>query len=295
MLISHATALKKFLGKIVFIATPHYGSPIIAYYLREHIRGTWMMWTLGKYLEPETFRSLWGVMNLLPAPTGIYPGSRGNESKHPCLNFDCYRAEAWRLDLSSTASSRFQLALDDAATLHRELYDSHSTLDEDLLRSMLMIVGVGYSLPFRVEVQPGIVSGWRTVATFDRSIGTQNYEGDGSVPVASACLESVETRYVKGEHAALPNIPAVYDDVFRFLADKPRLLSTKADGALGGHLGPIASNSTIGFVDQSSATDPRFTTANRWSIPEPSPEDFEQIERQLRAGQLPDFQFTRIM
>jgi pimeloyl-ACP methyl ester carboxylesterase len=64
------------IGKIVFIATPHYGATAIAGYLKNHLWGFELMAVLGAYLTRPTLRSLWGVLSLLPAPRGIYPGTR---------------------------------------------------------------------------------------------------------------------------------------------------------------------------------------------------------------------------
>ena len=62
--------------------------------------GTELMALLGLYLSRETLRSLWGVISLLPAPRGVYPGTRisdplswtsanpGDPYVHPCGNFD---------------------------------------------------------------------------------------------------------------------------------------------------------------------------------------------------------------
>lgn len=95
-LMEHAPELWPKLGRIVFIATPHYGSPAIAGYLKNHLWGFDLIALLGKNLSRETFRSLWGVLGMLPAPRGIYPGTRrsdpaawgsgdaGDKYIHPC-------------------------------------------------------------------------------------------------------------------------------------------------------------------------------------------------------------------
>jgi pimeloyl-ACP methyl ester carboxylesterase len=86
------------IGRIVFIGTPHYGSPSIAGYLKNHLWGWEELAIIGMFLDRETFRSLRGVLSLLPAPAGIYPGTRNGEA-HPCANFDLYNAEEWELGL----------------------------------------------------------------------------------------------------------------------------------------------------------------------------------------------------
>ena len=79
------------MGRIVFIGTPHYGSTSIAGYLKNHLWGWEEVAVLAMFLSRETFRSLRGVLSLLPAPKGIYPGTRHGED-HPCANFDMYDA-----------------------------------------------------------------------------------------------------------------------------------------------------------------------------------------------------------
>src|SRR5262249_26816570 len=75
-LMEHGDELWPKIGKIVFIGTPHYGAPAIAGYLKNHLWGFDLMAVLGMYLGRETLRSMWGVLSLLPAPRGIYPGTR---------------------------------------------------------------------------------------------------------------------------------------------------------------------------------------------------------------------------
>ncbi|MET7718101.1 hypothetical protein [Streptomyces sp. NPDC005407] len=48
------------IDKVVFLGTPHYGSPAIAGYLKNHLWGFDLMFALGRYLDRDTFRSLWG-------------------------------------------------------------------------------------------------------------------------------------------------------------------------------------------------------------------------------------------
>ena len=78
-LLQYGAELWPKLGRIVFIATPHYGATAIAGYLKNHFWGTELMALLGLYLSRETLRSLWGVLGLLPAPLGVYPGTRGDD------------------------------------------------------------------------------------------------------------------------------------------------------------------------------------------------------------------------
>jgi pimeloyl-ACP methyl ester carboxylesterase len=295
-LMKHGERLKSRLGRIVFIATPHYGSPTIAYYVREHIRGTWAMWLLGRYLKPATFRSLWGALSLLPAPQGVYPGTRNGES-HPCMNFNCYSAADWKLELNAVDSSNFQKALNHCEQFHRDLFESHQQLDASLIDSIAMIIGVGYEMPFRVELRPGLVYGTRTKVILDRDSTNRDQESDGSVPVASAMLEGLkDTRYVCGQHSALPNMPAVYKDVFRFLKGDPMQLSTTAAGALHGHLSlQSGTSSTVSYLDQSDDRHTKFRTEHRWTIEEPTDKEWQWLENELNGGRLPQFDRARLL
>ena len=68
------------IDKVVFIGTPHYGSPAITTYLKNHFWGFDAFVVLGLYLSRPTLRSMWGVLSMLPAPSGVYPGTRPGES-----------------------------------------------------------------------------------------------------------------------------------------------------------------------------------------------------------------------
>jgi pimeloyl-ACP methyl ester carboxylesterase len=139
-LMQHATELWPKLGKIVFIGTPHYGATAIAGYLKNHLWGFELMAMLGQYLSRATLRSLWGVIGMLPAPRGIYPGTRQNDPNewrpenpndsyiHPCANFDLYQADAWTLELNAREAANLQRILDSTADLHRRLYETTAIL-----------------------------------------------------------------------------------------------------------------------------------------------------------------------
>ena len=105
---------------MAFIGTPHYGSPAIAGYLKNHLWGFESLALLGRYPDRSAFRSMRGVLNLMPAPEDVYPGAAPNA--HPCANFDLYDADAWRLDLNPGERAALQAALDDTARLHRDLH-----------------------------------------------------------------------------------------------------------------------------------------------------------------------------
>src|SRR5215204_1076787 len=132
----HGAEMWPKIDRVIFLGTPHYGSAAIAGYLKNHLWGFELMALLGLYLSRDTFRSLWGVLGMLPAPRGIYPGTRHNDPEpwtggkagdpyvHPCANFDMYDAKEWNLGLSTEQTDQLQNALDHAAHFHRELYES---------------------------------------------------------------------------------------------------------------------------------------------------------------------------
>ena len=239
------------LDKIIFIGTPHYGATAIAGYLKNHLWGFELMTLLGQYLSRATLRSLWGVIGMLPAPCGIYPGTRPIDPRpwrpqdpndpyiHPCANFDLYDADAWNLELDATAKANLQRVLDETADLHRRLYEFHANLDQQQRDQMVVIAGVGYQTLFRLAYKPGFLGKWeRTQKILNRVQNDPHREGDGRVPLASALLENVgDTRYVLGVHGGLSNIPSVYEDIFRCLRGEPMQLPKTLPSALSRHLG----------------------------------------------------------
>ena len=264
-LMKHGEELWPKLGRIVFIGTPHYGSPAIACYLKNHLCGSPLMFLLGSFLSPATYRSLWGVLNLLPAPREVYPGTRSGDSsswfsiddsedtyRHPCVNFDIYNVDNWKLNLSTQESSQLQKILDATSNFHRQLYEYHMGLDQKLRNRMAVIVGVGYKTLFSLRYQKQFWGIWeQIIKDTKRQNKDPHHEGDGSVPMASARLEYVgETRYIKGLHGGLTNIPQVYEDVFRWLnGDNFNWLSgvmelpKSPEAALGLHLAGETSRS----------------------------------------------------
>lgn len=270
-LMDHGKELWPRIGRIVFIGTPHYGSPAIAGYLKNHLWGFNAMALLGFYLKRPTFRSLWGVLSMLPAPVGVYPGtresdgrrwpSRGKKYPHPCANFDMYDANEWHLDLSGEETSRLQTILDAAADFHRRMAEAHSRLKNPQLQRMLVIAGVGYKTLFRLERARTLFLWEHTTKVTDRVLGDPHREGDGRVPRASAELDDVRHCYVQGVHGGLPNIKAVYEAVFAFLQNGRIDLPTTPDEALVPHLGAAAPRSEAPALDGSSLAvgdDPGF-------------------------------------
>jgi pimeloyl-ACP methyl ester carboxylesterase len=297
--------LWKHVGKIVFLATPHYGSPAIAGYLKNHLWGFNLLAVLGRYLDRDTFRSLWGVIGLLPAAAGVYPGTRPDDPertwgdgpyRHPCANFDLYQAAEWHLGLDEGRADRLQTVLDAAATWHRELYEWHFSLEQAQRDRMAVIAGVGYETLFRVAYKRRFGFLWEHMDRVTRRHADDPHrDGDGRVPLASAALESVgETRYVKAEHAALPSVPAVYADVFRFLSDQPMQLPASPRAALHAHLAGDAMTSVTpvlaGVRPGKHSDDPGYLD---FSTPDQAA--LAGIEQALAEERLPAFERIHIL
>jgi pimeloyl-ACP methyl ester carboxylesterase len=297
--------LWRHVGKIVFLGTPHYGSPAICGYLKNHLWGFELLALLGRYLSRETFRSLWGVLNLLPAPADIYPGlpkldgiaRSGAEYPHPCANFDLYSAPAWKLSLPTADELRLQTVLDAAATHHHELHDWHHSLDQNLRDRMAIIAGTGYRTLFRLAYVKRFGFLWDHMdRVTERTPGDAHREGDGRVPLASARLDWIgETRYVKGEHGNLPNLTAVQEDTWRFLTDRPMQLPTTPAAALSSHL---AADTDTTASALSGSREPFGRTPDDpgyLDFAAPSPDTLAELEGALDAGHLPDFIRIRLL
>jgi pimeloyl-ACP methyl ester carboxylesterase len=296
------------IGKIVFIGTPHYGATAIAGYLKNHLWGFELMALLGNYLSRATLRSLWGVISLLPAPHGIYPGTRPGDPHpwqsgdpadpyvHPCVNFNLYRADAWKLDLDAGETAKLQTILDATADFHRRMYQAHGDLDQTHRDKMVVIAGVGFETLFRLAYTGGLASLWKTMTkVFGRVDNDPHRDGDGRVPLASARLENVfDTRYVYGVHGGLTNIPDVYNDVFRYLKAKPMQLPRTVAQALSGHLaGPVASEAP--HLDGSASAPAFSNNPGLWNLDGPSPDRMTELENMLEADQLPGFARIRLL
>jgi pimeloyl-ACP methyl ester carboxylesterase len=291
-LMVHGKELWPRVDRIVFIGTPHYGSPSIAGYLKNHLWGWESLAVLGMFLSRETFRSLRGVLSLLPAPAGIYPGTRNGEP-HPCGNFDMYDAAAWRLGLDSVATVRLQNILDEVRQWYTEIYEWHDSLLQEYKDRMLMIAGVGQETLFRLEFDAAVWGLWeRTKKITARAQCSPHREGDGRVPLASAELENVATRYVKGEHGGLPNIPAVAKDVLAWLTAGNLSLPDSCKGALSGHLSADQQSSTAPLLD-GSGVGGHFRELPEYENPT---NDFRaRIEAELDAGRMPQINLVKIL
>jgi pimeloyl-ACP methyl ester carboxylesterase len=292
-------------GKVVFLGTPHYGSPAIGGYLKNHLWGFDLLTLLGRYLDRETLRSMWGVISLLPAPMSIYPGTRlgqlpkagcNRPSEHPCANFDLYDADAWHLSIDGDNKARLQEVLDGAAGLHRDLFNWHMSLDQDTRDRMAVIAGVGYKTLFCLAYKNAFGFRWEHMDRITaRGPGDVHREGDGRVPLASAELEFVgETRYVHAEHGRLATVPNVYQDVFLFLADREMKLPKSSQDALSLHLSMQSSESITpalaGPPLGNNGEDPgylNFGTADESQL--------VGLENALTSEKLPEFTRLRLL
>lgn len=305
-LMEHGDELWPKLGRIVFVGTPHFGSMSIGGYLKNHLWGWDLMALLGMKLSRETFRSLWGVLGLLPAPAGVYPGTRPQDPEpwtsgdpedpyvHPCANFDLYRASSWELGLDPRQLSDLQNVLDGAADLHRRLDQAHQALPPQKRRRMLTIAGVGYKALFRLAYQDGFL--WDSMKKVTARIpGDPHRDGDGRVPVASARLDGVETRYVRGEHGGLTNIPEAYEEVFRWLRDEPLELPDTPEGALSRHLAPSAGMSEAPHLDATVRAVPGSDDPGYWDFSPPDESRLAELEARLAADRLPELTRIRLL
>lgn len=308
-LAKHGDEMWPLINRIIFIGTPHYGSPAIAGYLKNHLWGFEMMAVLGMYLDRETLRTLWGVLSMLPAPRGIYPGTRVNDPKawkgsqsgdayiHPCANFDMHKAEEWKLDLDQEQTANLQKVLDGAAAFHRELYDTHMSLSQDQRNQMAVIAGVGQETLFRLAYEQKLWGLWSgTDKVKDRVEGDPHRDGDGRVPVASATLEYVgEMRYVRGVHGGLPMIPAVYEDVFSWLSGGDMQLPKTPEGALEAHLGGPAGGSEAPNLTKVTTPNPLTGDPGLWNLDAPDQQQLDALKTLVENEQLPAFNKIRLL
>lgn len=291
-LMRHGDSMWSKVGKIVFVGTPHYGATAIAGYLKNHLWGWELMAVLGAYLSRETFRSLWGVLSLLPAPSGVYPGTRSG-GPHPCANFDIYDAEAWKLGLTAPETLQLQRVLQAAEQQHRDLFNWHMGLSPSEWRRMLQISGVGLKSLFRLEVKPGWLGLWTDVDRITaRKPGDPNRDGDGRVPLASAQLENVTHRYVRGAHGGLHNIPSVITDMLNWIAERDLGLPDNPQDALSSHLASTEP-SVAPTLDGSGVRLPNDDSYDRYrDVP---PETVNQLCKMAERGELQDLNLLRLL
>jgi len=285
-LAAHGERLWPIVDKVVFLGTPHFGAAPIASYLKNHFWGFEALVVLGFFLSRQTFRSMWGPLFLMPAPVGVYPGTRGttDPKAHPCANFDLYSAGAWDLDLTVAEEHELQTILDAAGQFHHRLWAAHQALEQDQLDRMLMVAGVGSKTLYRIET--GHLLGTTKKVTREHR-SDPNRVGDSRVPLASAQLDWLSNlRYTRAKHAALPNAPSVHADVFRFLRGQPLQLPTTPQGAFAGHLGE-ADESVTPTVDGSSRED--------WDVEDVDDATRAALLAKVDARDYPALELARIM
>ena len=112
------------------------------------------------------------------------------------------------------------------------------------------------------------------------------------MPVASAELENLPTRYVKGEHGSLPNIPAVAQDVLALLTGDELSLAETCQGALVGHLSVTDESSVTPLLDGSTSGS-HFRELPEYEHPTPTLR--AQVEADLNTGKLPEINLVKIL
>jgi pimeloyl-ACP methyl ester carboxylesterase len=290
--------------KVVYIGTPHYGSPAIVSYIKHHLWGFELLALLGRYLSRETFRSLWGVLSLVPAPEGIYPGTRegdrrlrndGGVEGHPVANFDFFDARAYKLDAPSQQIDRLQVVLDAASDQYRVLAEAHANLDVNCRERMLAIIGVGKKTLFRLEERSRRFGrSERTRKITDRVPGDPHRDGDGRVPVASAQLEGIRSCFVPGVHGSLANLPSVTTTVFDFLSDQRLTLPDTPEQALARHLA-LPDETPAPHLDGGGLTSATREDPGYWTDTPLTSDRFSELDGELDSGTLDEFGRLRIL
>jgi hypothetical protein len=101
-------------------------------------------------------------------------------------------------------------------------------------------------------------------------------------------------RYVKGSHGGLTNIPAVYEDVFRWLKEEPlSCLSDTVEDALSEHMGLSGESSDSPHLDgtaDSSADDPGYL-----NFDEMDEAVLAALDGRAERGEIPEFNRVRLL
>jgi hypothetical protein len=178
------------------------------------------------------------------------------------------------------------------------MYTTHNQLSHDYCDRMAVIAGVGFKTCFRLAYDQNFWGLWNNSSKVtDRIENDIHREGDGSVPLASAQLDGIgELRYVKASHSILPNIPIVYEDVFRWLNQEKMELPETPAAALSRHLGNSDEMSEVPSLDgtlrSQISNDEDF---NRWQLDESYLDELPQLQDRLEKGQLQEFITTRLL
>jgi hypothetical protein len=214
-----------------------------------------------------------------------------------------YNASAWKLDLAtegyplglinSPEKEHLQAILNYVSNFHKELYASHWEIGRDLRRRMAVIAGVGVKTLFRLTYEQGFLGLWEDMHKVTDSVKNNPHrQGDGRVPLASAELEDVgDIRYVKGVHGDLPMIPAVYEDVLRWLSEEEMRLPQTSSQALSTHLGVTE----YPQLSRSLSHEPITGEIDLWRSDTFDSEHFAEMKVRLSRGELPEFIKVKIM
>lgn len=100
---------------------------------------------------------------------------------------------------------------------------------------------------------------------------------------------------MKGVHGGLPNIPAVYNDVFNWLNEKDMKLPDKAYEALSAHLSPEESESITPELDGTAKATPLSDNAGLWDGIQPDRQRLDVLLGRLDGEKLPEFSRVRIL
>jgi hypothetical protein len=228
------------------------------------------------------------------APVGVYPGTRGIDGQpgHPCADFDLHRASEYSLTLTSSEETHLDAGLRASREMHQLLRDWHFSLSLEHRMKMAVIAGVGKKTVFRLE--RGATR--RLQKLTSRTPNDPNRDGDGRVPIASAILEHVgTTRFVRGEHDALPMIPAVYEDALAWLRGNPLVLPSTPAGALLPHMAgePVLPEAPALLPPSQAVVDPE--SPGYLDEAPTTEEELVALMHALEAGELPAFERVRIM
>ena len=158
---------------------------------------------------------------------------------------------------------------------------------------MTVIAGVGMKTVFKTQFERKFFKDRLTIET-SRRAEDPDRDGDGRVPLRSAELEYVDAiHYVRGKHGGLPNVKAVYEDVFRKLTGETLSLPTTPAAALAAHLGDDETDMTPALTDPTLATadpeDPGYL-----DFDDPDEAIVDELDQRLADGLLPEFTLNRV-
>jgi hypothetical protein len=123
--------------------------------------------------------------------------------------------------------------------------------------------------------------------------GNRHRDGDGRVPLASAELDGVQVRYVRGVHGGLTNIPAVYESVFAFLTGGAMTLPSTPEEALQPELATTDVSATP-HLDGSHLVREGSGDQDIWQL-DSDPAEVDRMNEALENDQLPEFNLIRLL